>query len=258
MIYSQQKHELTFEELRDGFRAIGLSGSDTILVQSSFAALRRVRGGPETVIKALLNILEPNGTLIMPTFNWMDFGEKKFYSKLKTKSQTGVLSELLMKWEGCKRIYHPFHGFSLVGKKAEELSKKVKNESSFESSSLFGELHRMNAKLMLLGVNYAQSFTFFHYIEESIGVPYRKFITLEGQVEELDGAIHPSAIKYYGRNSMELRYDLNKIEPLLEAPENSVVTVGKIGTATAKIMNAHNVYERLAPALKNNPNLVLL
>jgi len=250
------KRELKLEDLIKGFREVGLMPGDTVLVQSSFIPLRRVRGGPRTVIEALLTTLSPEGTLIMPTFNWTDFGEKKFYSKRTTKPQTGILSELFMNWEERHRIYHPFHGFSLVGKLAQELAQKVKNRSSFEASSLFGELHRMNAKLMLLGVDYRQGFTFFHYVEESVGVPYRKFLTLRGKMEELDGTIHDIEIPYYGRASLKDEYDLDKIAPILEEGNHSVVLSTRIGICPVKVVRAKEAYDLLAVALKKNPNLV--
>jgi len=254
----QYTKELTVDELVEGFRNLGLSNTDTVLVQSSFKAFGVVVGGPRTVIEALLEVLHPNGTLIMPAFNWSDFGENKLYSKCNTKPQTGILSTMLTSWNGCHRIYHPIHGFSLVGKGAEKLSKKIKNESSFEDSSLFGELHRMNAKLMMLGINYNIGLTYFHYIEESVGVPYRKFIKLQGKVEELDGSVHGIAIKYYGRNTMKLQYNIDHIEPFLENSEGSVVAVNQIGGSTVKLMNARDVYDRVAVALRNDPNLVLV
>ena len=257
MIQEQKVRNLTFEDLVTGFKNLGLTKSDTVLVQSSFKAFGGVRGGPRTVIKAFLEVLSPEGTLVMPTFNWNDFGEKKLYSKLHTKPQTGILSEILMGWEGAHRIYHPVHGFSLVGAKAQKLSQKVKNESSFESSSLFGELHRMNAKLMLLGVNYGKGLTFFHYVEEMVGVPYRKFITLHGKVKELNGTIHDIFIPYYGRASLDIHYNLDKIEPFLEDPMRSIVRVRKIGGSTVKLMNASDVYDRIAETLKKHPDLVL-
>ncbi len=249
---------LSRKDLTAGFRRLGLTETDTVLAQSSFKAFGGVEGGPRTVIEALLEILLPNGTLIMPTFNWNDFGEKKLYSKRHTKPQTGILSEMLMSWDGVCRVYHPIHGFSLVGRRAKELAEKVKNESSFEESSLFGELHRMGAKIMLLGIGYRKGLTFFHYVEEMVGVPYRKFITLEGSVEELDGTVHPVKMMYYGRSTKEVKYDIDNIGPFLEEGERPVVTIGKVGASTVRVMNAREVFDRLAQALKLHPTLVVV
>lgn len=255
---SRSRYEMTVDELAEKLREAGLAPTDTVLVQSSFIPFRRIVGGPKAVIEALLNILSPQGTLIMPAFNWEDFGQKKLYSKISTKPQTGILSELLTRWKGVCRIYHPIHGFTLLGAQAESLAQKVQNRSSFESSSLFGELHRMNAKLMLLGVPYRDGFTFFHYVEESVGVPYRKFIDLQGRVEELDGTVREMSLPYYGRNSLKLRYDLDKVEPFLEDPGAPLVKKTRIGMAAVRIMRAKCVYDRLAEVLKKDPNLVIV
>ena len=249
--------ELTVDDLIEGFKGLGLTGTDTVLVQSSFKTFGGVKGGPKAVIEAFLKILLPKGTLVMPTFNWNDFGEKKLYSKRHTKPQTGIISEMFMNWPGVRRVYHPIHGFSLIGARAKEWARKVQNKSSFESSSLFGELHRANAKLMVLGVNYGKGLTFFHYVEEMIGVPYRSFINLRGRVEELDGSIHDIEIPYYGRASLDMHYNLDKIEPFLENPKDSVVRTGKIGLSVVKVLNAQDAFDRIAETLRKFPNLVL-
>ncbi len=249
---------LSKQDLIDGFRRLGLDRGDTVLVQSSYKAFGGVEGGPRTVLEALLEVLGPEGTLIKPTFNWDDFGEKKLYSKRHTKPQTGIMCEMLMQWPGVRRIYHPIHGFSLVGRLAEELSQTVKNESSFESSSLFGELHRRNAKIMLMGVNYRKGLTFFHYMEEAAMVPYRKFITLEGGVEETDGRVRRIRMKYFGRSTKDVKYDLDKVQACLEEQLPSVVATQKIGLSTVKSMRAADIYDRIMNELRQNPNLVVV
>ncbi len=249
---------LSKQDLIEGFRRLGLNSGDTVLVQSSYKAFGGVEGGPKTVLEALLEVLGPEGTLIKPTFNWDDFGEKKLYSKRNTKPQTGIMCEMLMQWPGVRRIYHPIHGFSLVGRLADELSQTVKNEGSFESSSLFGELHRRNAKIMLMGVNYRKGLTFFHYVEEAAMVPYRKFITLEGGVEESDGSVRRIAMKYFGRSTKDVKYDIDKVQPCLEEQKPAVVAVEKIGLSTVKLMRAADAYDRILSALEKNPNLAVV
>ena len=249
---------LTKESVAHSLSILGLLPGDTVLVQSGFRNFRTIQGGPKALIEAMLLALGPEGTLIMPTFNCADFGEKKFYSKKNTKPQTGLLTEMFSEWEGRERIYHPLHGFSLVGHKAIMLSNKIKNHSSFEDASLFGELYRMNAKLMLLGVSYREGLSFLHYVEEMVGVPYRKFIDLTGKVEELDGTVREITIPYYGRKTMDIPYDFDKIIPFLEGKNDSFVKKCVIGTGTVRLMEARPVFDRLAQVLRENPSLVLV
>ncbi len=67
---------LTFEQLVDGFRNLGMQEGDTLLVHSSYKSFGEVDGGPGTVIRALETALgtDKDGTLIMPTFNF-DFNK---------------------------------------------------------------------------------------------------------------------------------------------------------------------------------------
>ena len=61
---------LTFEQLVEGFRELGVEEGDTLLVHSSYKSLGAVDGGPQIVINALEAALGLEGTLIMPTFNF--------------------------------------------------------------------------------------------------------------------------------------------------------------------------------------------
>lgn len=246
------------EDAVNAFRALGVQTGDILLVQSGFRNFRAINGGPHALITALLEAVGDQGTLIMPSFNMTDFGKNKYYSKKNTRPETGLLCELFFDWVGCRHIYHPLHGFSLVGKDAAAFSKKIKNQTSFEKASLWGELHRLNGKIMLLGVSYRDGFSFFHYLEESIGVPYRKFLTLTGKVEELDGTIHEIALPYYGRASMSISYDIDKVLPFLEGADDSIVKKIKLGTGVVRLMDARQAYDRLAEVLRKNPNLVLI
>ena len=60
---------LTFENLLDGFRGLGVEDGDTLLVHSSYKSLGEVDGGPLTVIRALeavLRLRSSQRTLLTP------------------------------------------------------------------------------------------------------------------------------------------------------------------------------------------------
>ena len=101
---------LTFEQLVEGFRDLGVEEGDTLLVHSSYKSLGEVDGGPHTVIRALETALstDKNGTLIMPTFNF-DFNKGVPWDVRKTRSKMGALTEVVRMDPRAKRVFHPFY-----------------------------------------------------------------------------------------------------------------------------------------------------
>src|SRR5512135_2194444 len=57
----------TRESLARDLNALGLGSGQTVIVHSSLSALGWVSGGPVTVVQALMDVITPEGTLVMPT-----------------------------------------------------------------------------------------------------------------------------------------------------------------------------------------------
>src|SRR5512146_2659032 len=142
-------------ELLAGFRGAGLQAGDTVLVHSAFKSFGGVEGGPQTVIDVLLEILTPEGTLIMPTFNF-DFNKGQPWDVRTTPSQMGVLTELVRTDPRAKRVFHPFYSFAIIGKYADELTRE-RYKSSYERKSVFGKLRDLDGKIMIIGLAYNDS-----------------------------------------------------------------------------------------------------
>ncbi|MDR1914019.1 MAG: AAC(3) family N-acetyltransferase, partial [Clostridiales bacterium] len=98
----------------------------------------------------------------------------KGFDYKKTKCETGVLGTAALKRDDFKRSRHPMYSFAVWGKDKDYLC-NMNNISSFGSDSPFAYLHHNNAVDVLIDVNYNNSFTFTHYVEETVGlpVPYR-------------------------------------------------------------------------------------
>lgn len=172
--YHQWKYgSITKEELKFFFEELGIKKGDVLMVHSSLSKMGNVKGGASTVIQALLEILDNDGTLAMPSFP--AFGKNADYVKTSsvfdvicTPSKMGIISETFRKIPGVKRSYHLTDAVCAYGKYAAWLT----NEHHLclkphEEKSPFKKLIDLNAKVLLIGVH-LDSLTMLHASEDAI------------------------------------------------------------------------------------------
>lgn len=244
---------LTMAELVAGFKDIGLQADDTVLVHSSYKSLGGVEGGPQAVIDALLEVLGPQGTLVMPTFNF-DFNKGQPWDVRSTPSQMGVLTELVRTDPRAKRVFHPIYSFAVIGKYAEELTRE-RYKSSYERKSLFGKLRDLDGKIMIIGLSYNHSFTFVHHVEEMEGVDYRYLKAFTGLVTDENGVTTTDTFYMLVRD-LE-KGVLTAVDPmgaLLE--EKGVAKTRRIGEADVKMLDANEAYAFIAREMRRDPFLL--
>ena len=113
---------ITKQFLMDEFKALGLNTNDTVFVHSAYSSLGKapggVDGGPGTAIEALLEVIGPDGTLILPTFNY-DFLKGIPWDMRTTPSQMGILTEIIRKDPRARRMFHPIYSMAAIGRHAE-------------------------------------------------------------------------------------------------------------------------------------------
>lgn len=244
---------LTFAQLVSEFRALGLCAGDVLLVHSSYKSFGGVEGGPPKVIDALLEVLGTEGTLIMPTFNF-DFTKGKPWDVRSTPSQMGVLTELVRTDPRAKRVFHPIYSFAVIGKYADYLS-GLRYKSSYERNSVFGKLRDLDGKIMVIGLSYTNSMTFFHHIEQMEGVDYRFLKQFTGQVTDENGVTYTDTFEMLVRDID--RGVVTEVDPMGALMEQAgIVKIRKIGEADVKLMKANEVYAFTAREMKRDPHLL--
>jgi aminoglycoside 3-N-acetyltransferase len=246
---------LTFEKLVEGFRGLGVEEGDTLLVHSSYKSFGEVDGGPQTVIRALEAALgtDKDGTLIMPTFNF-DFNRGVPWDVRTTPSKMGVLTELVRTDPRAKRVFHPFYSFAILGKHAGMLG-SLRYKSSYERNSVFGKLRDLDGKIMVIGLSYTNSMTFFHHIEQMEGVDYRFLKQFTGEVVDEDGETYTDTFEMLVRDID--KGVITEVDPMGRLMEKAgVIQSARIGEADVKLMKANEVYEFTAREMKRDPHLL--
>jgi aminoglycoside 3-N-acetyltransferase len=221
--------DLTQAQLVAGFRDLG------------------VEGGPATVVAALLETVGDDGTLIAPTFNF-GFTQGEPFDARETPSKMGALTEIVRTDPRAVRVPHPIYSFAVIGAHAEEAG-RIDDPSSYGPGSLFAKLREWDGKIMVIGLSYNDSMTFFHHVEEMVGCDYRWMKSFTGEYTGLDGVTREYTA------TMNVR-DVDKgvetmVDPMGEKLEQlGAITTRTIGAATVRLMRANEVYELTVPEVR--------
>jgi aminopeptidase-like protein/aminoglycoside N3'-acetyltransferase len=244
---------LTKEKLIKEFQSLGINPSDTLFVHSAYSSLIKapggVQGGPATVIDALIEILGPEGTLIMPTFNY-GFLRGETWDIMSTPSQMGILTELVRKDPRAKRMFHPIYSVAAIGKRADEISSLTSNDC-FGETTIFKKLRDWNAKILIIGLPYSKSFTFLHHCEQEAQVGYRYLKEFNGTAIDEAGTQHELTVTMFVRD-VDQGVVLD-FEPIGKILDKEVATIKKLGKGEIRFLDCNKTFQVAVEAIKNHP-----
>jgi len=117
---------VTSEEIKSKLQSFGFGNGSKIMVHSSLSSFGKVEGGAETVIKALIELVGSEGTILMPSFNHgapFSPSGAGIYDPKKTPCINGRIPDTFWRMEGVYRSLNPTHPFSAYGRDAERYTK---------------------------------------------------------------------------------------------------------------------------------------
>lgn len=243
---------LTVSDLIRDLRSLGISSGNIVLVHSSLSSLGRVEGGAETVIAGLLEVIGPAGTLMMPSFQ--KGGEYSLsaagciFDVRVSPTAQGLIPETFRKRPGTIRSLSPTHCMAAFGKDAAKLLEGHESCSvSVGKNSPFDKLIQLGGKILLLGVTNDVNTTL-HYLENVNGAPTVSrncfnpiVIDHEGKARVVPTYPHmPGLNRCYGRVEDEFISE-------------GIQTVGKVGAAVCRLIDAAKMNSHLAPRIRQNP-----
>lgn len=181
---------LTKVDLISQFRSCGVKEGQHLFVHASLNKLGFVVGGAETLIRALLEIVGPEGTLMMPSQTWKNLDPATgvhweepaewwpvirehwpAYDKEVTPAiGMGIAAEMLRKWPGAQRSDHPARSVAAVGKYASYLTENHDLSNIFGENSPLDKLYQLNGSVLLIGVGHDKN-TSLHLAETRASFP---------------------------------------------------------------------------------------
>ena len=204
---------VTRSSLARDLASLGLKTGDLIMLHASVRAIGWVVGGPDTVIRAILDVIGPEGTLMMYA-GWeeapyltiaLEEGRGEAYlaecpafdpERSRANRKWSILTEYLRTWPGARRSDHPEASVVAVGAKAAWLTKDHPLHYPYGPGSPFAKLCEAGGKVLLLG-SPLNAVTVLHYAETIAEIPdkrivrYRMPILREGmrvwvEIEDID------------------------------------------------------------------------
>jgi aminoglycoside 3-N-acetyltransferase len=159
------------------------------MVHTRMSALRWVVGGSETVVRALLEALGPDGTLVAYA-SWAEHVYRPSDWPAEHRDPTyGRIPERLRTWPGALSSAHPEAGVVAVGARAPWLVEGHPPDDGYGAQSPFARLVEAGGQVLMLGAP-LDTVTLLHHAEaiarvaEKRRVTYRVRIAEQGRAED--------------------------------------------------------------------------
>ncbi|MGH9886896.1 MAG: aminoglycoside N(3)-acetyltransferase [bacterium] len=160
----------TLASLIADFIGLGLRPDMTVMVHSSLSQVGWTQGGPVTVVRALLKVLEPHGTLVMPAESPHLSAIREdvpVFDLLTTPTTMGAIPEAFRTHPGTRRSNHPLVSVCANGRHADDITAEHALEFCEGRGTPFEKLYDLDACTLLLGVGFNRC-TSLHYAESLV------------------------------------------------------------------------------------------
>jgi len=184
-------HAITQDDIVKVLEAVGAEKCDTLLIHSELSfGTPNLNLGRNEILGQVMGAFQALGvkTLLFPTFTF-SFSNYEDYDIMKSRSRMGVLTEFARKQPLALRSIDPQMSFAVLGQDVDLVTDIGKE--CIGARSTFEKLHnKENVRILFFGTSVDACFTYQHYIEYVLHVPYRYNLDFIGTIVDDMGRSH--------------------------------------------------------------------
>ena len=244
------------QDIYDSLRDIGAGDCDVLFIHSDvmFGNVPKDFNKKE-YMQTLYSVLsELNVQIVVPTFTY-SFCNHEDFDVRKSRTSVGALSEFIRKQDGRYRTLDPLLSLS-VPAELKPVFENTGNHSLGVNSGL-DKLHNLDGvKFLFLGAEMADCFTYVHYVEKMMDVPYRFDMEFEGNIIDYDNK------STRRRQIIHTQCGGVKLPPKYDYFENSMFEKGllkkkRLGNKYVACLSERDAYREIENNLKSDINYYL-
>jgi len=254
----------TITTLKQDFKKLGIKPGLVIIMHSSLSKIGWTVGGPVAVIRALMQILTSEGTIIMPTFSgdntdpsqwenppvpesWWEIIRKEmpaYNPEITPTRGMGIIIETFRKWPKVVRSNHPTSSFAAWGKYAELITKNHELSADLGQDSPLARIYELDGHILLLGASHENNTSL--HLAEFRSDYFKKRYKLNGSAILVNN-------KRQWTEWEELELNIDDFEQLGKDYESKINYIpGKVGIADASLLSQREIVDFAIEWFKEN------
>lgn len=246
----------SYSDLVDALCTVGIDSGQCVMVHSSLLHLGRMEDVKSSKLaamhySALREVLGPEGTVVVPTFNFGFCDGEVFDPETTPSVGMGVFSEYVRKLPDAVRSTHPMQSIAAIGPQAQFICDED-TKTAFDPSGSFAKMLDLNARGLLLGTT-MHYFSLIHLVEEQTKVPYRfmkTFTAPYGPNKDL------KSYAMFARDlDIDPRVKFLKVDVIMR--KRNLIKEVQLGMGKVQSFDVDRVYAITLAKLKNDPNWLI-
>jgi aminoglycoside 3-N-acetyltransferase len=228
---------------------LGVRPGGALMVHPALRPFGLVPGGPETIIRGLLSVLGPEGTLLMPALSYETvIPQNPVFDVLQTPACVGAVAEAYRRRPGTRRSLHPTHSVCAVGPLAGALlPPHAEDTTPCGPRSPFRRLPEFDGQILMLACGLIYN-TSMHAIEETVVPPYLFDPPILYTLTDEDGRTFQKEYTPHNFVGWQQRYD--RVAGLLNEP---ALRSRLVADAESHLIEAPTLWQLAGAALRQDP-----